>query len=632
MRKLKIVQMIRISVVLLVYLLLFSAGSSAQKTFRFVHLSDTHIGNATADEDLRRSIRDINNNKEIAFVIISGDITEFGSDAELHQAKTMLDSLQKPWYIIPGNHDDNWSESGTNSFKKIFGNETFSFVYGGYFFLGTNCGPNMRMGPGQIPHENIVWMDSVLQHLPRKGMPVVFINHYPLDSSLNNWYQAIDILKEYNTQLILCGHGHTNHRYDFEGIPAVMGRSNLRAKDSTGGYNIVTFKNRVASFQERKPLLTTMEKWTSVVLENRDLLNDTTFYPRPFFAYNLFCQNIKLQWKYQDISDIGCGMALAGDLIITANTLGEIFALDGRTGTRVWNFKTGGKIFSTPATEDNKVVVASTDKNIYCLDASTGKLLWKQETNKPIVASPLIKDGIIYIGSSEGHFRALLLQSGSLQWDYDQVKGFVETKPLFYRDKLCFGSWGNEFYALNSKDGHLEWKWNNGATNRMFSPASCIPVATNGKVFMVAPDRYMTVLNAENGSLVWRKRWDSSWVRESMGLSADSSLVYVKTMQGGVMGIATANNEPKVTWKADLNFGYELNPASINEKKYVIYALSDKGFVASIDRVTGKTLWKYRVSDCLVNALIPYGKDKVIVSTMDGKLTCLSFTNKPGKL
>ena len=61
-------------------------------------------------------------------------------------------------------------------------------------------------------------------------MPIIFMNHYPQDSSLNNWYDAIDRLKQKNIQLILCGHGHSNRQLNFEGIPGIMGRSNLRAR------------------------------------------------------------------------------------------------------------------------------------------------------------------------------------------------------------------------------------------------------------------------------------------------------------------------------------------------------------------------------------------------------------------
>src|SRR5262245_37967149 len=162
--------------------------SYGQTEFKFAHISDTHIGSNNAEEDLRRTVQNINNDSTIKFVILSGDITDFGSDAELHLAKQILDSLNKPWYIIPGNHDSNWSESGANSFKNIFGSETFNFMYGGYLFIGTVCGPNMRMSPGQVSRENILRLDSTLNNLKDKNVPLIYVNHYPIDSSLNNWF------------------------------------------------------------------------------------------------------------------------------------------------------------------------------------------------------------------------------------------------------------------------------------------------------------------------------------------------------------------------------------------------------------------------------------------------------------
>ena len=162
-----------------------------QAPIKFVHISDTHIGSNNADADLRRTVQDINNDPTLQFVVISGDITEFGADKEEKLAKQILDSLNKPWYIIPGNHDGNWSESGANIFKQVFGSETFYFKAGKYVFLGTACGPNMRMGPGQIPRENIEWLDSVLKTIP-SNTPVIFVNHYPMDAGLNNWFEALN--------------------------------------------------------------------------------------------------------------------------------------------------------------------------------------------------------------------------------------------------------------------------------------------------------------------------------------------------------------------------------------------------------------------------------------------------------
>src|SRR5699024_9705667 len=108
----------------------------------------------------------------------------------------------------------------------------------GYFFIGVASGPNMRMAPGLVPHEDIVWLRETLKEVD-PGKPVIFLNHYPLTDALANWYVVIDELKKVNIQAALCGHGHRNKKLNFEGIPATMGRSNLRAGEKIGGYNLV---------------------------------------------------------------------------------------------------------------------------------------------------------------------------------------------------------------------------------------------------------------------------------------------------------------------------------------------------------------------------------------------------------
>jgi len=609
---------------LFISLLFTFSFSFAQPSFKFAHVSDTHIGSHNSEEDLIRTVHSINDDSTLKFVIISGDITDFGTDSAFHVAKTILDSLNKPWYIIPGNHDANWSESGTNSFKKIFGSETFKFEYGGYLFLGTVCGPNMRMSPGQVSRENIVWLDSTLDHLKNKNIPIIFVNHYPQDSSLNNWFDIMDLLKTRNTQLILCGHGHHNQVFNFEGIPGVMGRSNLRAKKDVGGYNVVTIKDGTVTYEEKNPVTNEQKEWAEVKLYQHDFAADTTHYFRPSYAVNKTYKNVKTVWQYNDNSDIGSGVAVNKNLVIASNSNGEIYALNLKNGKKVWKYSTKGKIYSTPAVENNLVVVASTDDNIYCLNAKNGKLVWKYETQKPIVANPLIKNGVAYIGAADGHFRALDLKTGNLKWDYLGVKGFVVTRPLFYNGKIYFGSWGTEFYALDAETGELVWKWNNGSGNRMYSPAACYPVATNGKIFIVAPDRYMTVFNAENGNVIWRKSDPKERVRESMGLSADSSLVYAKTMEGELIGISTSQPDMQITWEAHPGLNYEIAPTAIVEYKDVIYVPSNSGMIVAVNR-DGSILWKHKISNALITNVTPVSKDKVIVTTMDGKIVCLKF-------
>ncbi|MCI0523055.1 MAG: metallophosphoesterase, partial [Bacteroidales bacterium] len=322
----------------LLFLILFGCYTSSYAQVRFALVTDTHIGGTGADEDLRRTVTDINNIDTIDFVIVSGDVTEFGSDAELTLAKEILDGLNKPWYIVPGNHDTKWSENGANSFRRIFGSETFFFTHGGYLIIGTNSGPNMRMGPGQIPRENIVWLDSVLSLPQYRALKIISVNHYPLDNGLNNWYELTDRLKSRDVRLALCGHGHSNRVLNFEGIPALMCRSNLRARDTVGGYNIMRISgDTLLTAAVRYPLVTTMPPWASITMEAYDADSDTTEYPRPDYSMNSLYRGVNEVWRVQEKSDIGAGVAISGRVVIVTNTNGEVKALGLRNGKTRWS-------------------------------------------------------------------------------------------------------------------------------------------------------------------------------------------------------------------------------------------------------------------------------------------------------
>jgi len=615
--------------ILVLALILFLIPAAAQQqngTFCFALVTDTHIGGATAEEDLRRSVRDINGNDSLAFVIVSGDVTEFGSDSELLLAKAILDSLNKPWYIIPGNHDTKWSESGANSFRVVFGDEAFAFTHDGWLFLGTNSGPNMRMGPGQIPRENIVWLDSVLSVPENREMKIVSINHYPLDEGLNNWYELTDRLKKLDTRLALCGHGHTNRVMNFEGIPALMCRSNLRAGAETGGYNIITFLgDTLLRAAVRHPGIATMPAWAKVKLARHDFSADTTSWPRPDFSMNTTFPGVKKVWRIQEKSDIGAGAVVTRKYAVITNTGGEIKALDIKSGRERWKVSTGAKIYSTPATDGRRVVTVSSDGIVRALALKSGRLLWSFEMRQPSVASPVTDGKRVYLTGSSGKCYALDITDGTVIWSNPMIDGFVETIPIIYRGMLIFGTWNNHLYALNTGSGEILWDWHNGYSNRMLSPAACVPVAVDGNVFVVAPDRKMACLDASTGQLLWHSDLGKIAVRESMGVTADSTLILAKTMNGITVGVNADGKEGSVVWKTGFDIGYDIAPGVIGEQDDVIFIPSDKGVVLAASREDGRLLWSHRISSCLINRIVPLGNNGALCSSMDGVVVRIAY-------
>src|SRR5437588_11606703 len=135
--------LIAILLFLFPFLVFADAGS-----FRFAWLSDTHVGSPTGEEDLRLAVRDLNSITGLSFVVLSGDVTEYGSLEQLRLAKDILDGIKIPCHVIPGNHDTKWSESGGADFPRLWGQDHFVFEYGGLRFIGTHEGPLNQMADG----------------------------------------------------------------------------------------------------------------------------------------------------------------------------------------------------------------------------------------------------------------------------------------------------------------------------------------------------------------------------------------------------------------------------------------------------------------------------------------------------
>ncbi len=593
------------------------------QSFRFALIADTHVGGSTGTIDLELTVADINLNPDIEFVILAGDVTEFGSEKELLEAKSILGKLNKPVFVLPGNHDSKWSEIGNNDFVTIFGAEEFSFEKNGFLFIGTASGPNMRMAPGLVPREQMVFLEKTLRQMKDTLQPVFFINHYPLDESLANAREVIELLKKRNIQASLLGHGHANKKFDFDGIPGAMCRSNLRAKNQVGGYNIVAVTADSISFTERNPGGNDNLPWHKIQVQQHRFKTESTTHSKTDFSSISKYPEISINWKLQDNSDIGTGITVAGKRAVYANTRGEIVAVQKNTGKAAWRLATRGKVYSTPAISKNKVVVASTDKDIYCLNLKTGKTEWQFETGKPIVASPVIDGETVFVGSSEGIFRAIDLNSGKLKWQFDGVNGFVETKPLVYGEAVYFGSWGNTFYALDTKTGELIWK-REKYNNRMLSPAAVWPVAANGKIFIVAPDRRMTALDAKTGAEIWDSGKFSC--RESIGISNDGKQLYIKNMtEGHVMAFETTASEQKTAWDCDAELGYEIGPSPITEAGDLIFVPTSLGEIVAISNKTHKVEWRINLTNALVNGVTAAGKHQILATTLDGWVIAIRY-------
>ena len=124
--------------------------------------ADMHVSPGTvADENLAQAIENVNKSG-YDFVIVAGDVSNVGSDAELQNVYDKLKALQVPYFFVPGNHETNWSESACKTIIDLWKNDRFVVEAGDYIFIGYSTGPYLKMGDGAVKKEDIIWLDEEL--------------------------------------------------------------------------------------------------------------------------------------------------------------------------------------------------------------------------------------------------------------------------------------------------------------------------------------------------------------------------------------------------------------------------------------------------------------------------------------
>jgi outer membrane protein assembly factor BamB/predicted phosphohydrolase len=586
-------------------LVLISAMSLS--AIKIAVLSDIHVtpGNVN-DGKLRIAVDEINHS-DAALVVLSGDLTNEGSDVQLHNVKSILDGLTKPIFVIPGNHEDTWSQSACKTFNDIWGNDRFVTETDSLVIVGINCGPYMKMGDGHIKQEDLSWLDTTLSERVKNGKRVLSFCHYPILDDLDNCNDYIRVLAKYPVIGHICGHYHAFKQYRNGDIDGLVCRS--LTMDDTYGYSVLDISADSVNLFDKQLGLAPALKFAYRI--------DTDITPLPAVepVHYALPSNVGISLVHRDEASIFTRVGVDRQNLYIGNSLGYVKAIDKLTGNVKWQFKTGTAVFSRPVPAKNAVIVPTADKRILWLDKATGKVLFSHDSNGPYVADGVISKGILFQGGFKV-FQAWNVADARLLWQYDSIFNYCQAAPSVNGKDVAFGAWDTNLRVLNLKTGKLKWSWNNGRTANMLGPGDCVPAITRDKVIIVAPDRYMTALDRTTGKQIWRS--NKYKVRESLGLSADGKRVYAKTMDGELIAVSTEGDTFNPLWCVDAGLGYEHAPCIVLEHGGVVYVGSRRGMLVAVDPVAQKVLWRYSLGTSEVNGFEVDERGDIYVSLIEG--------------
>ncbi|RZK48929.1 MAG: metallophosphoesterase [Pedobacter sp.] len=136
-------------------------------------------------------VRYLNALDDIDFVVLNGDISDFGLLLEFNGIYKIYDDLKMPFISVVGNHD--LVANGKSIYMRMFGPLNFSFIYGGIKFICHDT--NGREYNFDKTTPNIPWLKAELK--PSADFThAIAISHVPstdgdFDPNLASDYEAL---------------------------------------------------------------------------------------------------------------------------------------------------------------------------------------------------------------------------------------------------------------------------------------------------------------------------------------------------------------------------------------------------------------------------------------------------------
>jgi predicted phosphodiesterase len=176
-----------------------------ENDYSFIVFTDTHIENGSAS-GLDKMAEFIQNNTQIKFAVVTGDITHYGAEKDIKKFLEMADLFNVPCYPVIGNHDvlrNNWK-----NWKTLIGSTNYKITGNGInlFILDS---ANSFLGKKQLD-----WLESGIKNSTGRNFVFTHVNLFadgPIDvqqfSDTKERARIVSILKN-KCYFVFSGHAH----------------------------------------------------------------------------------------------------------------------------------------------------------------------------------------------------------------------------------------------------------------------------------------------------------------------------------------------------------------------------------------------------------------------------------------
>jgi outer membrane protein assembly factor BamB len=586
-------------------------SDSAQQPWRFVHITDAHVGASGGLDKLNEIVDEINAMDPLPeFVLDTGDVTEFGDAPSFKAYEDAMKRLKVPFHCTLGNHDTRWSGTGKAGFEGRLGPGHYSFGCKGWHFVVLDTSIRFDQH-GYLGPEQLEWLRADLA-AQSVGTPTVIACHHPPKFPNSAFMEGDDAFFEAirgrNVRLVLTGHGHSFRKWTRDGVQLLMTKAVL-----DGAYRVVEVASldvkTYIGWVGKTPALDTI---TPVVGDQADEAAASTPVQK---------LNPRVAWSKELGGSVEQPIApLNQDRVIVGDSSGTVTCLDLRDGSTAWNRELGSSASVSDGCGD-AAVVCTESGSVSRLDSGSGDEIWAYRCGAPVGGGAGSDGELVCFVDGNGILHALNADTGEQLWEL-QGMGPVQHAPAVTESGIFVANWASRVFRV-SRDGKKMWEYT-VPSNKYYSAGGGRPAVGNGLVVACCSERKdsdipsVFALDASTGKLVWGVRAGSVGYCSP---AIQDKRAYVTDLSGEVVCLSL--DDGKTVWRAKTAGSIWSQHPCISGGR--VFVCSSGGKITVLSAQTGSVIDEIDLglkdTYCLSSPAVSGGR--LVVGAMDGTLACL---------
>lgn len=351
---------------------------------------------------------------------------------------------------------------------------------------------------------------------------------------------------------------------------------------------------------------------------------------------------LKLAWTYN--SSLG---GTPGDLIVANGnvyvgyTNGYIFAIDGTSGSFLWNYKVSGNPLEMPAYCNGAVVVSDSAGNIVGLDGQTGAKKFNLTLGKSPqpLAGPCVSGSSVYFATKTYGENPLLYSIDASTGDTNWVISLIVPSTYYVTDEAYYpaligdtlylsarsnGYWGGEgsiLCAIYAENGTYRW---NSTLNSNYDAVHTVPTGDSSQIYVSTYTKKIYALDSTDGTMKWIFDASSSDVFDCSPAICNG-IVYVGSDNGMFYALYANNGTQKWSFARGTS-PIKSSPTIANG---MVYFESENKNLYGLNATTGDLLWHYQFSNA-GDYSPAISNNCLYISSGDGSVYAFGSAQVPG--